>query len=64
MLFEMNKLDSRIRKTILNCLLEGQSIRAIARITGVSKNTVAKLLVDAGRVCAEYQDKALVALPM
>ena len=34
-------------------------IRAITRLIGVSKNTVAKLLVDAGRACSEYQDKTL-----
>jgi IS1 family transposase len=40
-------------------MVEGMSIRAIVRLTGVSKNTVTKLLVDAGQACAEYQDKAL-----
>ena len=30
-----------------------------SRITGAAKNTVVKLLVDAGRACIEYQDKAL-----
>lgn len=40
-------------------LCEGQSIRAITRIMGISKNTVAKLLSDAGEVCAQYQDEAL-----
>lgn len=33
--------------------------RAIERITGKSKNTVSKLLSDAGRACGEYQDRAL-----
>jgi hypothetical protein len=39
-------------------LCEGSSIRAITRITGVSKNTVAKHIADAGRACSEYQDRA------
>jgi hypothetical protein len=39
--------------------LEGMSIRAITRMTGASKNTVAKLMVDAGQACVEYQDKVL-----
>ena len=39
-------------------LVEGNSIRATCRMTGVAKNTVVKLLVDLGKVCAEYQDKA------
>lgn len=55
----MNKLDAQTRSQILHLLVEGQSIRAITRLTGVSKNTVAKLLSDAGAVCAEYQDCAL-----
>jgi IS1 family transposase len=32
------------------------SIRAITRLTGASKNTVAKLLIDAGKACAAYHD--------
>ena len=37
--------------------MEGNSLRAIARTTGVSKVTVLKLLKDIGKVCAEYQDQ-------
>ncbi len=44
-------------------LCEGQSIRSITRLTGTSKNTVTKLLVDAGRACAAYQDRVLRNLP-
>lgn len=55
----MNKLDRKTRAQILHLLCEGQSIRAITRLTGSSKNTVAKLLVEAGHACAAYQDKAL-----
>src|SRR5713226_10605012 len=59
----MNKLDRKARAQILHLLCEGQSIRAITRLTGVSKNTVAKLLVEAGHACAAYQDEALRKLP-
>lgn len=55
----MNKLDRKTRTTILHLLCEGNSIRSISRITGASKNTVAKLLADAGKVCADFQDEAL-----
>lgn len=58
----MNKLDTKARAQILHLLCEGQSIRSITRVTGASKNTVAKLLSDAGAVCAEYQDGAFVNL--
>jgi hypothetical protein len=52
----MNKLDSKDRARILHLLCEGQSIRAITRLTGASKITVSKLLVDAGKSCAAYHD--------
>ncbi len=48
---------------MLSCLVEGNSIRATVRMTGVSKNTVTKLLVDVGSACAEYQNKVLRDLP-
>ena len=59
----MNKLHPKTRKRIIRCLVEGQSIRATARTADVSKNTVTKLLIDAGKACAAYQDKALHDLP-
>ena len=55
----MNKLPLNTRKLILRCLVEGQGVRATARTADVSKNTVVKLLIDAGKACAAYQDRAL-----
>lgn len=52
----MNKLTIEERARILHLLCEGMSIRAITRLTGASKNTVAKLLIDAGKACAAYHD--------
>ena len=52
----MNKLTLAERAHILHLLCEGMSIRAITRLTGASKNTVAKLLIDAGKACADYHD--------
>ncbi len=34
-------------------------MRSIARVTGVSFNTVAKLLIDAGTACATYHDETV-----
>ena len=48
----MNKLPSAKRAHILNMLVEGSSIRATARVVGVSPVTVLKLLVDAGTTAA------------
>jgi len=53
----MNKLDAKARAQILHLLCEGSSIRAVTRLTGASKNTVIKLMTDAGKACAWYHDK-------
>ncbi len=37
-------------------------MRSISRVVDVSINTVTKLLIDAGTVCSEYQDKHLRGL--
>jgi IS1 family transposase len=55
----MNRLSVEKRRQIVASLVEGNSIRATARMVGCSKNTVTKLLVDLGTACAEYQDGAL-----
>src|SRR6185437_7314247 len=59
----MNKLPLEKRAQILGMMVEGMALRAISRLTGASKNTIAKLLVDAGHACSEYQDRVLVDLP-
>lgn len=59
----MNRLYATHRAQVIRCLVEGNSIRATVRLTGVAKNTVAKLLVELGAACADYLDKALVNLP-
>jgi hypothetical protein len=56
-------LCTRERARIIPCLVEGNSIRAICRMTGAAKNTVVKVLVDLGRACSAFQDETLRALP-
>jgi IS1 family transposase/lambda repressor-like predicted transcriptional regulator len=58
----MNRLSTERRGQIVGLLVEGMSMRAISRTTGVARNTVDKLLVDLGVGCAEYQDGALTNL--
>jgi IS1 family transposase len=53
----MNKLDTAARSRILHMLCEGNSIRAIERMTGASKHTITKLLVDAGKACMAFHDE-------
>jgi IS1 family transposase len=54
----MNRLSPSTRSQVISCLIEGCSIRATVRVTGVAKKTVMRLLVEVGEVCAAYQDAA------
>lgn len=53
----MNKLPLKTRVQILSMLCEGSSMRSISRVCDVSINTVSKLLVDAGKFCADLHDR-------
>jgi IS1 family transposase len=59
----MNRLTTEKRAQILGMMVEGMAIRAISRLTGASKNTIVKLLIDAGLACSDYQDKMFRELP-
>jgi IS1 family transposase len=58
----MNKLSRDVRAQIIGMMVEGVSIRAISRMTGASKNTIVKLLEDAGEAFSDYQDRTLRGL--
>lgn len=58
----MNRLPQTKRVQVVKALVEGNSIRATVRMTGVAKNTVTKLLVELGAACSDYQDDALRGL--
>jgi len=58
----MNKLDQKKQAQVVGALVEGNSIRATVRMTGVAKNTIVKLLVELGAACSDYLDKHLVNL--
>src|ERR1700730_12385029 len=53
----MNKLSSADRARILHLLCEGSSIRSVIRLLNVGKNTVIRLMIDAGKACADYHDE-------
>ena len=53
----MNRLSTAKRADILTDLLEGMSMRAVARIHGASINTVSKLLDDAGDAATAHHDE-------
>jgi IS1 family transposase len=59
----MNRLPIEKQVQVVSALIEGCSIRATVRMTGVAKNTIAKLLVELGAACSEYMNQTLVNLP-
>jgi IS1 family transposase len=58
----VNQLSTAKRAQIVGCLVEGMSIRATVRVTGASKNTITKLLVDLGDACSYAANALLVDL--
>ncbi len=55
----VNQLSSSDRVRIVACLVEGNSLRGTARITGFHRSAILKLLADLGKACADYQNKTL-----
>ena len=53
----MNKLSASDRSKILHLLCEGSSIRSVTRLMNVGKNSVIRLMIDAGKACAAYHDE-------
>ena len=59
----MNILKRERRAQVIAALVEGNSINATVRMTGVAKNTILKLLANLGSACERYQDERLRDLP-
>jgi IS1 family transposase len=55
----MNKLTAEKKVAVVAALVEGCSIRSTARLTGVAKSTILRLLEEVGTACAEYQNFAI-----
>lgn len=55
----MKRLNSAQRAQVLHLLMEGTSVRATSRVTGVSKTTILKLIEDAGTAALWYQRRVL-----
>ena len=51
----MNILSEVKQVQVISALVEGNSIRATVRMSGVAKGTVIKLLERVGKACLEYQ---------
>ena len=59
----MNQLNAAKRSQVIAALVEGNSMRATARMTDVAFNTVLKLLPEIGAACEEYQKRVFCNLP-
>jgi IS1 family transposase len=53
----MNRLSTAKRVQVVAALVEGTSINAVTRMTGVAKHTILKLLEDMGCACASYHHR-------
>lgn len=58
-LCNMNVLSLEERTRVIAQLVEGTSIRATVRITGIAKKTVMRLLVDVGEASEGYCNRTL-----
>ena len=59
----MKQLTKMQQAAVIRCLVDGVSIRATTRITGVAKNSIQRLTLQLGQACLEYQDSVLRSLP-
>lgn len=59
----MNKLSVDKKVAVIAALVEGCSVRATARLTGVSKPTILKILAEVGAACSDYMADTLQNIP-
>ena len=58
----MNRLSTAERAKVVSVLVEGNSLRATARITGVARMTIEKRLRDLGAACTRFHNTHVVGL--
>src|SRR6516225_6651982 len=59
----MNRVPLSRRVQIINCLVEGNSIRSADRMTGTHRDTICRLLVEVGEGCAALMNEQMRELP-
>ncbi len=55
----MNILKPHKKLAVLSALIEGNSVRAVSRMTGVHKTTILKLLAEVGERCQRILDEKM-----
>src|SRR6202051_461751 len=58
----MNNLDKAKQIEIIAALCEGVGARAVTRLPGADRKTVARLALRVGRGCAELHDRMMVGI--
>lgn len=56
---KMSKLWTADHAAVVSVLVEGNSIRATVRMTGIAKNTVVKLFGDLGYACVSFHNQTV-----
>ena len=59
----MNRTPLSRRVQIINCLVEGNSIRSTERMTQTHRDTICRLLIEVGAGCAQLMDAQMRDLP-
>jgi IS1 family transposase len=59
-----NVLAADKQRMVLNLLVEGSSLRAVERLTGVQKKTATRLLVRFGQACRQFLDEEMRGLTL
>jgi IS1 family transposase len=55
----MNRLSNERRARVIQALIEGNSVRGTARMTGVGKDAILKLIPDMGAACATFHNSTV-----
>src|SRR5438552_10230147 len=55
----MHRLNTSKRVAVVSALVEGCSVRATSRLTGVSRGAILRLLASVGAACTKYQDETI-----
>ncbi|MBN8246170.1 MAG: IS1 family transposase [Verrucomicrobia bacterium] len=59
----MNQLSRSERAQIIQCLVEGCSLRSTVRMTGFAKKTVQRFQLEIGQACQRFHDRFMRNLP-